>query len=72
MRLQAIPAAARLRVRKREPHPSSTAADEKALSSAGFKPSRKGLKFLLSTRESEVKVQESPTATEHVEHHHGM
>lgn len=32
MRLQAIPAAARLRVRKREPHPSSTAADEKALS----------------------------------------
>lgn len=32
MRLQAIPAAARLRVRKREPHLSSTAADEKALS----------------------------------------
>lgn len=32
LRLQAIPAAARLRVRKREPHPSSTAADEKALS----------------------------------------
>lgn len=41
------------------------------LSSAGFKPSQKGLKFLLSVRKSEVKGQESPTSTERVEHHRG-
>lgn len=41
------------------------------LSSAGFKPSWKGLKFLLSARKSKVKGQGSPTSTEHVEHHHG-
>lgn len=41
------------------------------LSSAGFKPSQKGLKFLLSEGKSKVKGQENPKSTEHVEHHHG-
>lgn len=49
---------------------SSTAADEKALSLLSrFQALLKGLKFLLSTRKSEMKGQESPTSTEHVEHH---
>lgn len=40
------------------------------LSSAGFKPSQKGLKLFLSMRKSKVKGWERPTSTEHVEHNH--
>lgn len=48
---------------------SSTAADEKALSLLSrFQALLKGLKFLLSTRKSEVKGRESPTSTEHIKH----
>lgn len=51
---------------------SSTAADEKALSLLSrFQALLKGPKFLLSMTKSEVKGQESPTSTEHVEHHRG-